>query len=165
MVTGYTVALGYVRGCAEEIEAFVVTTCRARRLDPCQQVAILSEIKSTGQDVAAEIAGVDWVDRHVGTWGPCDRVEAQDRWRERRTAPPDWPFAVLSNGTVAVWLAPFDALPAHLTWLWNDADWLHDDGWQQTAPRPTAPERPIASMPCIAVIAGHWRLYIRAPSF
>jgi hypothetical protein len=72
---------------------------------------------------------------------------------------------------LAVWLAPFDALPVHLTWLWDDATWLNltwlwDDAtwldrqqWQASTP-----ERPAGSMPCIVEIAGHWRLWISVSS-
>ena len=161
MVAGYVGALRNISSYRQAMEAFVLTTCRARRVDPCQQLVILVGIGSNvGQEIAAEVAGVDWVDKHVGEWVMLahGRAEAQKRWRERRSDPPNWPFAVLRDHGLAVWLAPFDNLPVHLTVLWNEATWLHGDYWQVTAP-----ERPPASMPCFVEIAGRWRLWIPVP--
>jgi hypothetical protein len=160
MVAGFEGALRNIDFYREEIRGFVERTCRAGRIDPCQQMAIFVGVGSNvGQEVAADIAGPQWVDRHVGTWvmGDFGRRRAEGKWRGRGTTPPQWPFTTLGSGSFAVWLAPFDGLPAHLTWLWNDATWLDGDHWETHAP-----DRPAGSMPCVVQIAGHWRLWIQA---
>jgi hypothetical protein len=163
MVAGFVAALASINRHREEIRGFVATSCRAGRLDPQQQLAIFVGVGSNvGQRVAAEIAGPEWVDRHVGHWvmGDWGRREAEAKWRQRGTTPPKWPFTTLGSGPgLAVWLAPFDELPPHLTWLWNDATWLDGHQWQTQAPK-----RPAGSMPCVVEIAGHWRLWIDAPT-
>jgi len=153
MVTGFVATRAVVDSYREEIQRFAAASCRTGRMDPHQQLAILvGVVSNVGQEVAAEIAGPEWVDRHVGSWvmGDSGRREAEDKWRRRGTTPPQWPFAILGDGAFAVWLAPFDDLPAHLTWLWNDARWFE------------APERPAGSMPCVVEAAVHVRLWIDA---
>src|SRR5262249_53758183 len=135
---------------------FVATTCSAEPA-PYQPLAIVVGLGSNvGQAIAAEIAGAEWVDRHVGEWvfGESGRTRAQEKWRERGTTPPDWPFKILRK-SISLWLAPFEGLPTHLTWLWTDATWLGDDRWQARDP-----DRPAGWTPCVAEIAGHWRLWL-----
>ena len=160
MVAGYIWALRNISHSRRGLELFVGSTCRAVGLEPREQLAILVGFQSdAGQEIAAEIAGVEWVDQHCGEWvmGTHGRAEADERWRKRHSVPRNWPFALLDQG-FAVWLVPFDTLPAHLTALWNEATWLDGAGWQATAP-----ERPLASMPCLVEIAGRWRLWIPTP--
>jgi hypothetical protein len=162
MVAGYVAALGSIDRHREAIRGFVATTCAAGGRDPYQSLAILVQVASNvGQSTAAEIAGPEWVDRHVGRWtvGDLGRTRAEDKWRERGTAPPHWPFTTLDDGGFVVWVAPFDGLPAHLTWLWNDAKWLDSGQWQTRAP-----DRPAGSMPCVVQVAGHWRVWMPAPA-
>ena len=159
MVAGFQAALNNIARHRQQIRGFLHATCFAGQLDPARQLAVLVGLGSNvGQDRAAEIAGVESITSTSGDGSWVTRAErAAARWRVRETAPPAWPFHILGARSLAVWVAPFDGLPAHLSRLWEDATWLHGDHWQQQAP-----PRPAGAMPCVVQIAGHWRLWMPA---
>lgn len=160
MVAGYLVARSGVSQCHDAIVRFVATTCQTRQLDRSQQLAIFVHLGSnSGATLAAEIAGLDWVDRNVGdrVMAEYERAAAIAKWQSRGTRPPDWPFAIIGDGSFAIWVAPSDSLPAHLAWLWNNASWLWNDDDEMSAP-----ERPAGAVPCVVEYIGHWRLWLLA---
>jgi hypothetical protein len=162
MVAGYTGALANIARHGDEIREYVATTCPTGRFGSHPLLVIFTGLHSNvDNDLAADIAGPEWVDRHVGRWVFADggRARAEERCRARGSRPPGWPFKILTGGHCGVWLAPFDGLPAHLTRLWEDATWLDGDHWQTHAP-----ERPANSLPCVVHLAGHWRMWLPAPA-
>jgi hypothetical protein len=162
MVAGYVAALNVMARERRGIQRFVTGVCRQGGLDPCRQLVILVHFRSNvGERLAMEVAGPAWLDRQGGARfaDEARRQEADARWRGDGTAPPSWPYKILSGGSLAAWVAPFAGLPPHLTRLWDDATWLVDDHLQTETP-----ERPDGSMPWLVDIAGPWRVWMPVPA-